>query len=94
MKPWQAEGMEWDEANERELARHGIRPFEAEELFEEGPAWGRNKKHHAGDWKMVGYTAAGRAITVVVDLNEITAWLRPVTGWDCTPGEKTKYLGG
>jgi uncharacterized DUF497 family protein len=92
MKPWQAEGMEWDEWNERELAAHGIRAAEADELFESGPQWAPNKRYRAGDWKMVGYTAAGRAITVVVSLNEATARLRPITGWDCTPGEKTRYL--
>jgi len=92
MKPWDAEVIEWDEWNERELAAHGISPSEVDELFELRPKWAPNKKHRAGDHKMMGYTEAGRAITVVVSLNEVRRSLRPITGWDCTPGEKTKHL--
>ena len=35
MRPWEAEGFEWDEANESELAQphHPIRPWEVEEVF-------------------------------------------------------------
>ena len=92
MKPWHAEAIEWDEGNESELAAHGIRPAEVDELFEGGPKWGPTREYRAGDWKMVGYTASGRAITVVVSFDEARATLRPVTGWDSTQGEKTKYL--
>jgi hypothetical protein len=92
MKPWLAEEIEWDDGNERELAAHRISPAEVHELFEAGPQWVPNRKYRAGDWKMVGYTASGRAITVIVSWDESWARLRPVTGWDCTRGEKTRYL--
>jgi uncharacterized DUF497 family protein len=94
MKPWHAEVIEWNEGNESELADHRISPSEVEELFQSDPEWVPNKKHRSGDWKMVGYTAGGRAITVVVSFNEARASLRPITGWECTPGDKTRYLGG
>jgi uncharacterized DUF497 family protein len=92
MKPWDAEALDWDEGNESELADHGISQAEVEQLFDSGPRWVPNKKHRAGDWKMVGYTGSGRAITVVASWDDARAILRPVTGWDCTRGEKTKYL--
>ena len=92
MKPWDAEVIEWDEWNERELAAHDISPSEVDELFQSRPQWAPNKKHRAGDYKMIGYTDAGRAITVIVSFNEVRASLRPITGWDCTPGDKTRYL--
>jgi uncharacterized DUF497 family protein len=92
MKPWDAEVIEWDEGNESELADHHISPSEVDELFLSPPQWAPNKKHGAGEHKMVGYTDAGRAITVVVTFNEVRASLRPITGWDCDQEEKTKYL--
>ena len=41
MRPWDAEGFEWDEANESELAdpRHLIQPWEVEQVFWSGPVW-------------------------------------------------------
>ena len=35
---------EWDDGNESELAKHGIRPHEAEEIFLNVPRWRRDKK--------------------------------------------------
>jgi len=92
MKPWEAEAFEWDEGNESELAAHDINPEEVEDLFAQSPVWVPNKRHRPGDWKMVGRTAAGRALTVVVSMDERRALLRPVTGWDAAAGEITRYL--
>ena len=41
MRPWDAEGFEWDEANESELAdpRHPIQPWEVEQVFWNRPVW-------------------------------------------------------
>jgi hypothetical protein len=94
MKPWDAEVIEWDEGNLSELAAHDISPSEVDELFLSRPQWAPNKKHRSGDHKMVGYTDAGRAITVVCSFDEIRASLRPITGWECDQEEQTKYLGG
>jgi uncharacterized DUF497 family protein len=94
MMPWNAEAVEWDDGNESELAAHGVTPIEVEDLFAEGPTWVPNKRHRAGNWKMVGYTPGSRALTVVVVSNDVRRTLRPVTGWDCTPDETAKYLRG
>jgi len=51
-----------------------------------------NRKHRAGDWKMVGTTRGGRALTIVVRWQEERVVLRPITGWDCTRGERSRYL--
>jgi uncharacterized DUF497 family protein len=94
MMPWNAEAFEWDDGNEGELAAHGVTPIEVEDLFVKGPVWIPNKRHRPGDWKMVGYTPGGRALTVVVVWNDARLSLRPVTGWDCTASETTRYLRG
>jgi uncharacterized DUF497 family protein len=91
MHPSRAEGLEWDDANEEELWDHGIRSVEIEEVFLNGPAWARNKKGRSGDYLMVGVTNGGRRLTVPVQVKEAGTLLRPITGWDSSRGELSKY---
>ena len=92
MKPWHAESFDWDDGNDLELASHGISQEEVESVFEEGPVWAPNKKDRAGDWLMIGRTAGGRALTIPLRLDETRLAPRPITGWDSTAGERTRYL--
>jgi uncharacterized DUF497 family protein len=92
--PANAEAWEWDEGNESELANHGVRPAEVEAVFTNGPKWARNRRYRAGDWKMIGYTHGGRRLTVVVRYDSARRWLRPITGWDSTVGECSRYFDG
>lgn len=89
--PAEAESWEWDEGNESELARHNISAAEVEEVFEESPAWIRNRRHRSGDWKMLGLSFGGRRLTIVVRYDEVTLSLRPITGWDATAAERSRY---
>lgn len=86
------EAFEWDEGNEEELGRHRITPYEVEQVFENEPTWARNKRGRAGDWIVVGRTNGGRVLTIVFLLKGETDIVRPVTGWDSTRGERTRYL--
>jgi uncharacterized DUF497 family protein len=90
--PRNAEGFEWDEHNSGELARHRITEWEAEQVFGNGAVWSKNKKHRSGDWKMIGYTDGGRSLTVIVLWRPKERILRPITGWNCTDGERAQYL--
>ena len=90
--PRDAEAWEWDEGNESELARHQISPKEVEQVWANGPAFVPNQRHRAGDGKMVGLTNSGRALTIVVRFHSRKRLLRPITGWNVTPGERTRYL--
>jgi uncharacterized DUF497 family protein len=92
MHPNDADGFEWDDGNESELARHQITFWEVEEVFLNNPIWAPNKKHRSGDWKMVGRTDSGRALTVIIRLQVAAGSLRAITGWDATKGEHTRYL--
>ena len=96
MHPRDAEGFEWDEANENELAQphHPILPWEVEQVFWNKPVWAPNKKGRSGDYLMVGKTDGGRELTIIVQPNPITRLLRPVTGWDSTQAELSKYGRG
>jgi len=94
VRPWYAEAIEWDDGNESELARHEVSAEEVVQLLANDPVWVPNKRRRAGDWKVVGYTDGGRALTVVLHWDERRVVLRPITGWDCSSEETTKYLGG
>lgn len=96
MHPRDAEVFDWDEGNEAELEtpRHPIKPWEVEEVFQNGPLWVRNKREGSGDYKMIGETDGGRLLTVVVTTNDANNSIRPITGWEVTQAERSKYLGG
>ena len=96
MRPWEAEGFEWDEANESELAQphHPIRPWEVEEVFWNGPVWAPNRRGRSGDRVMVGRTDGGRRLTIVVQMKTLTRLLRPITGWPSTAADLSKYGRG
>lgn len=91
--PRHATDIEFDEANESELAGHRITALEAFEVLVNKPTWAPNKKGRAGLWLAVGRTDGGRALTIPVSFDESRLVLRPITGWDSTTGEKNKYLG-
>ncbi|SRR6266511_218767 len=92
--PGAGEYWEWDDGNERELWRHGIRAGEADQVFDNGPTWIPNLRHGAGDWKMVGLTDGGRRLTIVVRFYPDRMTLRAITGWETTRAERTKYRKG
>ena len=92
--PRYAEGIDFDEGSESELADHGITALEVTQLLNNEPTWSRNKKGRAGVWRAVGYTDGGRALTVPVAYDEIRRRVRPITGWDSTQADRTRYLRG
>lgn len=92
--PRDATSVDFDEGNESELAAHHITASEAVEVFMNEPTWAKNKKGRAGVYLAVGFTDGGRALTIPVSYDEGQSMVRPITGWDSTPGEKAKYLKG
>ena len=95
MHPSDAEGFEWDEEeNEAELWTHGIRWWEVEDVFWNRPTWTRDKRDASGDYKMIGKTDGGRRLTIVVEVKTAKRALRPITGWESTKGELSRYGKG
>ena len=96
MHPSEAEGFEWDDANQGELwgGGHRIRPHEVEDVFWNYPVWVPDEKDKSGDYKMIGRTDGGRKLTLVVEVKTITRQLRPITGWNSTRDELSRYGGG
>lgn len=89
--PGDAQNVEFDEDNEGELAGHRISPTEVMDVLGEA-VWVPNRRHRAADWKALGKTRGGRRLTIVVRYNEDRDSVRPVTGWDATAGERTRYF--
>ncbi len=92
MEPWCAELIDWDSGNEEELHDHRINLRDVDDVFSGRPRWVPNKRGRSGDFLMIGYNRSMRALTIAVAYDEIRRALRPITGWDCTDGERTKYL--
>lgn len=90
--PRYAEFIDFDEGNESELAAHHISAAEVTQLLLNGPAWAPNMKGRAGLWLAVGYTNGGRALTLPVVYDDSRGAVRPITGWESTAGERTRYL--
>jgi hypothetical protein len=96
MGPWDAEAVEWDDENDdgniAELAAHHIAPREVHEVLDNRPTWVPNRRRRAGDWKLLGTTYGGRRLTIIVRYYEDRRLLRPITGWDPSPGEQSRYF--
>lgn len=100
--PDDAECFDWDDdqlehGNTAHLAesrpdRPSIDWWEAEEVFQNGGRFAANKRGRSGDWLLVGRTHGGRALTLVVNYDEARRLLRVITGWDCTEGDRARYL--
>lgn len=63
-------------------------------MFVGQPIFVPNRKELTAAWLMLGDTAGGRALTVAVLVLETQRRLRPITGWDSTSGELTRWRQG
>lgn len=76
----------WDDENVEHVAKHGVEPWEVEEMIYEGemvgirhPKWRKGAKY-ARRFMLSGATLGGRRLLVIVDRIGARR-LRPVTAW-------------
>ncbi|MHB8644611.1 MAG: hypothetical protein ACYDAR_02345 [Thermomicrobiales bacterium] len=86
MKPWNLIDLVFDEESTEHLARHAIMEYEAREVFWNDPTWARDGRLQPDDWYMIGWTDAGRPLTIVVTVL-VNGQLRPYTGWTPSKAE-------
>ncbi len=86
MKPWELLDLILDEDGVEHLWQHGIKEYEVREIFAGDHTWFRDGRLEPGDWYMIGWTDAGRALTVVVTVLA-TGHLRPYSGWSPSKAE-------
>jgi uncharacterized DUF497 family protein len=82
---------DWDEANTAHIARHGVRPEEAEEALTDPRRLVLRIRSQAGEerWAALGTTEAGRILFVVFTRRR--GRVRVITARDATPEEKRRY---
>jgi uncharacterized DUF497 family protein len=83
--------LEVDDANEAEFARHGVTAREIFQLLEGPFRVFRNKKKRAAQRMLIGPTRGGRLLTVPISRTAVPGRWRPVSAWDASPAERTKY---
>ena len=84
-------GLEFDEGNEQELARHAVSNDEVLQVFDGDPVFLPNRRGRAGTILMVGPTLGGRFLTVPLAPTAVHGFWRPVTGWTSAVKEVARY---
>ena len=82
---------DWDDSNRQHLARHQVKPAEAEEVIRSEPVELEVEEHDDGDRPhYVGETATGRVLVVIITWRGDA--VRIISGWDAPRAIKQQYL--
>ena len=82
---------EFDDANEPKFAAHGVSTSEVMQVLQGDFRVFRNKRHATGTYLLIGRTYGGRLLTIPVLETMTSGRWRPITAWDSSPGEVTRY---
>ncbi len=84
---WGVREFQWDDSNEEHIARHGVTPAEAEEVF-----FGRFlvRRGRQGRTVVLGRSGAGRYLVVVIE-KPGAGWARVITAHDMSPAARKLY---
>jgi hypothetical protein len=74
--------------NLAKLTAHGISEEEVREMLVVDAWVPYASNYHPNQVRIVGPTAAGRLLTVVLEETGVDGEWRPVTGWEATPWER------
>lgn len=83
--------LEFDDGNRTEFERHGVTEREIIQVLQGPFRVFRNRRHRAGGYLMIGPTRGGRLLTVPIAATAVIGRWRPVTAWDSSAGESTRY---
>ncbi len=80
---------EWDEKNENHISRHGVSPFEVEEVIVlSKPFYQRGRE---GKYVVYGVTQEGRHLLIVFVIVKESNHIRVITAREMTDKEKQYY---
>ncbi len=82
--------LRWDESNEAHIARHGVEPWEVEEVVENARGLVLVAKER---YRVTAPTRGGRYLTVFVDRGPYGREYYVVTARDATPRERRSARG-
>lgn len=80
----------FDDENEAKLASHGVSILEVLQVLDEDPKFFTNAAGRRASHVMLGPTYGGRLLVVAIEHYRDGLW-RPVTGFDATAAQATKY---
>ena len=84
-------GFDWDAANVSHILRHGVTPFEVEEVVDRAHVIIPAKAVEGEDrWKLFGKTRSQRCLVVVFTIRRER--FRTVTAYDMNAAERKKYV--
>jgi uncharacterized DUF497 family protein len=82
---------DWDDQNEKHLAKHGISRFDAEDVLSENHILLEYQMERDEQrWIAVGATRAGRIMNIVFAVRNEA--IRPITGWAADKQTAGLYL--
>lgn len=97
MPPFVA-GLRFNDATIDELAGHGLRVQDADDVLAERPKFfldreskSRRRQGLQPRWKMIGPDAGGALLTVILEAPDKDRIAHIVTGWPSARGEQTRY---
>ena len=83
--------LEFDDGNEPKFAAHGISTHEVMQVLEDNFCLFRNKRQASGSYLLVGRTHGGRLITIPIVETIVPGRWRPITAWESSRAERTRY---
>lgn len=89
--PCEATWIEFDDANEGHIARHGVTTEELWQVFDDDPLWASNKRGMTAAWLMIGRTSGGRPLVAAVIHHDDRGCVRPVTERPCKSEEVARW---
>jgi uncharacterized DUF497 family protein len=82
---------DWDEHNKSHLAKHGISPSDAEDVFSGDHVLSEYQSEEDEErWVAVGATRTGRILQIVFAIRDEA--VRPITGWAADKETEVLYL--
>ncbi len=86
-------GFAFDDANEAEMARHGLTPRRVLQVLEDEIVILPNRKGRTALYLLIGRDRGGACITVPIEPTHDHATWRPVTAWYSKDHEKARLEG-
>ena len=88
------QGLVFDDENEAKFERHRVTVAEVQQVYDKWPRYYENRAGSRATHVMVGPTRTGRLLVVPLERWDQEGLWRPVTAFDATPGQASRYRKG
>lgn len=84
----------FDDENEPKFTSHQVTVAEVQQVFTKWPKYYVNRAGTRASHVMIGPTRSGRTLVVPIEPTGIDDLWRPVTAFESTPGQLSRYRKG